>query len=63
MSEAMHPLAPPRDRDRQVGGLDRRQVRRRFEECFSASRMADDYEAIYASVAAGMCEPKTPRGS
>lgn len=39
--------------------LDRRQVRRRFEERFSASRMVDDYEAIYASIAAGMYEPKS----
>lgn len=36
-----------------VRSLDRRQVRRKFEERFSASRMVDDYEAIYASIVAG----------
>ncbi|TIS96866.1 hypothetical protein [Mesorhizobium sp.] len=40
------------------GSLDRRQVRRRFEERFNASRMVDDYEAIYASAAADIYEPK-----
>ena len=44
---------------KRVHSLDRRQVRRRFEERFSASRMVDDYEKIYASVAAGMYEPKS----
>lgn len=41
-----------------VHSLDRRQVRRRFEERFSASRMVDGYEAIYTSVAAGVHNPE-----
>jgi glycosyltransferase involved in cell wall biosynthesis len=36
---------------KRAGLLDRRKVRRRFEERFSASRMVDDYEAIYEFIA------------
>jgi hypothetical protein len=35
---------------RQIGQLDRQQVRRRFEERFTARRMALDYLAAYREV-------------
>jgi glycosyltransferase involved in cell wall biosynthesis len=33
-----------------IGDLDRREVRRTFETCFSESRMAEDYLAVYGRV-------------
>jgi glycosyltransferase involved in cell wall biosynthesis len=37
---------------RQLGGLDRRQVRAAFEQRFTARRMVDDYLRIYKSLLA-----------
>jgi glycosyltransferase involved in cell wall biosynthesis len=37
---------------KRLGGLDRRGVRRAFEQRFTATRMAAEYEAVYATVQA-----------
>jgi glycosyltransferase involved in cell wall biosynthesis len=39
-----------------VIGLDRRAVHRRFEERFTATRMANDYVRVYNSLLVGECE-------
>src|ERR1051325_1085060 len=41
--------------------LDRRNVRRRFEERFTARRMAQDYVGIYERVVEGAPRPPTPK--
>ena len=48
-----------------VMGLDRRAVRRRFEERFTATRMANDYVRVYNSLLASDCEvgPEPSRAS
>lgn len=37
---------------KELGRLDRRVVRARFEECFAASRMAKEYETRYRDLVA-----------
>ncbi|HEY6027209.1 MAG TPA: glycosyltransferase family 4 protein, partial [Pseudolabrys sp.] len=37
---------------REIGSLSRKQVRRRFEERFTARRMAEDYVRLYRSMIA-----------
>jgi glycosyltransferase involved in cell wall biosynthesis len=45
-----------------IGALDRRRVRRRFEERFSVERMAKEYVEIYRSLAEGAPRPMPPVG-
>jgi glycosyltransferase involved in cell wall biosynthesis len=40
-----------------IPSLDRRQIRRRFEERFTSRRMAQDYLSVYAE----LMESKTPK--
>jgi hypothetical protein len=38
-----------------ISALDRRAVRRRFEQRFSSARMATDYVGVYRSLSSGRC--------
>jgi glycosyltransferase involved in cell wall biosynthesis len=42
---------------RRIGELDRAAVRRAFEACFTARRMAQDYLALYRRLAAAQGHP------
>jgi hypothetical protein len=42
---------------RHISGLDRAAVRRAFESCFTARRMAEDYLAIYRRLAGARTRP------